>query len=370
MRPWRRHDVYVARAFWGSFGAVLLFFTLIFVLIDMAERLKQLNRYWDRVEEAGYAPLAALARFYATMIPFVWLRIIPLAAAMAGAFALARLARHQELVPLVGAGVSTRRVLLPILLSGALLAGLMVAARTSVVPALDREHQALGRLLTKRQPDRVAQVPHVHDAPGVRLSAAAFLPIKRRLEDAWITRRDEQGRLVEALRYPELAWQPEGGIWVATQGGLRIPLDDGGAGRYRYPIAPDTPAPLVSRFELIEILCEADNSLGLSFAQSRALMEAHPENGALAVRHHEQLTLPLSALVLLGLTLPFCVRFGRHSVLPGLISALGMGALFFASSRVLADMAGSGLVHPLVLAWLPTVVFGSLAVALYSGMRS
>ncbi len=171
MRPWRRHDAYVARAFWGAFGAVLLFFTLIFVLIDMAERLKQLNRYWERVEDAGYTPLAALARFYATMIPFVWLRIIPLAAPMAGAFALARLARHQELVPLVGAGVSTRRVLLPVLLSGALLAGLMVAARATVVPALDREHQALGRLLTKRQPDRVVQVPHVHDAPGVRLSA-------------------------------------------------------------------------------------------------------------------------------------------------------------------------------------------------------
>ena len=190
MRLWRRHDAYVTRAFWGAFGAVLLFFTLIFVLIDMAERLKQLNRYWERVEDAGYAPLAALARFYATMIPFVWLRIIPLAAPMAGAFALARLARHQELVPLVGAGVSTRRVLLPVLLSGALLAGLMVAARATVVPALDREHQALGRLLTKRQPDRVVQVPHVHDAPGVRLSAAAFLPIKQRLDDAWITRQD------------------------------------------------------------------------------------------------------------------------------------------------------------------------------------
>lgn len=373
--PWRKHDGYVLRAFLAAFGAVVLYFTLIVVLIDLAERLKLLNRNWDKVAEAGYAPVVALLEFYGTLVPFLWLRILPVAVPMAAAFALARLARHQELVVLVTAGVPMRRVVRPILLAGLLITGLMLAAKATVVPQLSRHNQALGRLLTKRQPDRIPQVPHVHDLESpaggsVRLSAAAFLPIKQRLEDAWVTRRDADGRLVEMLRYPELAWRESPAGWVATQGGVRIPMEGEDAGRYRYPVEPGSVAPLVSRLELVEILCEADNSLGLSFEQSESLMRAHPGNPALAVRHHEQWTLPISTLVLLGLTLPLCVRLGRGSVLPGLAGALGMAALYFATSRVCADLASLGTVHPLVLAWMPTVAFGSLAVALCAGMRS
>lgn len=373
--PWRRHDGYVLRAFLAAFGAVLLYFTLIIVLIDLAERLKLLNRNWDKVAGAGYAPVVALLEFYATLVPFLWLRILPVAVPMAAAFALARLSRHQELVPLVTAGVPMRRVVRPILLAGVVIVGAMLAAKATVVPQLSRQNQALGRLLTKRHPDRIAQVPHVHDLESggggsVRLSAAAFLPIKQRLEDAWVTRRDAGGRLVEMLRYPELAWRESPAGWVATQGGVRIPMAGEEAGRLREPLPAGSVAPLVSRVELVEILCEADNSLGLSFAQSEALMRAHPGNPALAVRHHEQWTLPIATLVLLGLTLPLCVRLGRGSVLPGLAGALGMAALYFGASRLCADLAGLGTVHPLVLAWMPTVAFGSLAVALLATMRS
>ena len=208
------------------------------------------------------------------------------------------------------------------------------------------------------------------DGGPLRLSAGAFLPVKERLEDAWITRRAPDGGLVEALRYPELAWRSSPPGWVATQGGLRIPLAGEDAGRYRLPIEPGALAPLTSRVELIAILCEADNSLGFSFEQSAALMHAHPESPGLAVRHHEQWTLPLSTLVLLGLTLPLCVRLGRGSVLPGLAGSLGLAALYTGVSRFLGDLAGTGAVHPMVLAWLPIVLFGSLAVALYAGMRS
>jgi lipopolysaccharide export system permease protein len=370
MTLWRRHDGYVLRAFLGAFGAVLVFFTLIVVVVDLAERVRFLTRNWERLEEAGHAPLGMLLSFYGTLIPFLWLRILPFAAPMAAAFALARLARHQELVPLVTAGVSMRRVVLPILVVGALLAAGMVVARATIVPELNREHQRLSRTLTKRLPDRIVNVPHVHDAEGGRLSAGAFQPLGRRLEDAWITFPGAAERPAEIQRYPELAWDAERGAWFAPQGGLRIPLDGEHGGRYRLPIEPGARAPLASGFELLEILCDADNSLGTSFKQSAALVRAHPDNPAVVVRHHQQITLPLSTLILLGLTLPACVAFGRHNALDGMLTALGLGALYFGASQLLADLAGTGSINPVVLAWLPTVVFGSLAASMLAGMRS
>lgn len=370
MRLWRRHDGYVARAFWGAFGAVLVFFTLITIVVDLAERLKRLDRYWERVKQAGYDPLGALVSFYATLTPFVWLRVIPVAASMAAAFALARLARHQELVPLVSAGVSTRRLVRPILLSGLLLAGVMVLARATLVPALNRENQALGRLLTRRQPDRINSVPHVHDATGARLSAAAFMPIGRRLEDAFVVRYDGDDGPLELLRYPELVWDGAARAWQAPQGGMRIPLDAEAGGFVRFPVEPGSHAPVAASVELLEILCDAGNSLGLSFEQSATLVRNNPDSPSLVLRHAEQLTLPFSTLVLLGLTLPFSVRLARHRVLPSLLGALLLVALYFLFGMLLASVARNGSWNPVVLAWLPNVLFGSLAVALLAGMRS
>lgn len=370
MTLWRRHDGYVLRAFWGAFGAVLVFFTVMTVVVDLAERLRKLGRYWDRMREAGYEPLGALLRFYATLTPFVWLRVMPIAAAMGAAFALARLARHQELVPLVAAGVPSRRIVRPILLSGLVLAGLMVLARATVVPTLNRENQSLGRLLTKNKPDRIEQLPHVHDASGARLSAAAFMPLGRRLEDAFLVRYDAAEGPLELLRYPELVWDEGAEVWRAPRGGVRIPLDREAGGFVRFPIEPGVQAPLQASVELIEILCDADNSLGLSFAESAALVRNNPGSPTLILRHAEQLTLPASTLVLLALTLPFSLQLTRGRALPRMLAALAVVALYYAFGLVLARVAQGGSWNPVVLAWLPNVVFGSLGAALLAGMRS
>jgi lipopolysaccharide export system permease protein len=370
MRLWRRHDGYVLRAFLGAFGAVLVFFTLLTIVVDLAERLKSIRENWEQVRALGYEPMGALTKLYATFVPFVWLRLLPLTVSMAGAFALSRLARHQELVPLVAGGVSTRRVLLPMLLAGLALAGATMAARATVMPTLNREHQALQRAFTKKRPDRVVDVKHVHDAGGGRLSAAAFMPLGRRLEDAWITFTEPDGTLKEMLRYPQLVWDEERAGWFAPQGGSRVPLDPTSAGVYVYPIEPGARAPLASSDSLLEILYESDNTLGLSIAQSAELLRAYPASPAVTLRHHEQFTIPLSILILLASTLALCTRLGPQSALPGLMASLALTGLYFGATHLANDLAGSGTVNPIVLAWTPTVLFGSLAFALFAGMRT
>jgi lipopolysaccharide export system permease protein len=369
---WRRHDGYVLRAFAGAFGGVLVFFTLMIVVVDLAERLKRLRENWDLVVKAGYEPYTALLKLYATLVPFLWLRLLPLIVSMAAAFALARLARHQELLPLVAGGVSTRRIVRPVLLCGVVLAGLMVLTRATIVPTLNREHLALQRLFREKHPDRVVDLKHVHDAAGGRLSAAAFLPLGRRLEDASITFRAPDGALTTIRRYPVLAWDDDVAGWRAPQGGERVEFGGtgDGSGWFVYRLEPDEPVPLASSVTLLEILYDADNSLGLSLAQSAELLRANPRSPDVMLRHHEQFTIPISTVVLLTLTLALCLRLGPHNPLPGLLAALGVTALFFGATQLCNDLALGGAVNPVVLAWAPTVVFGSIAAALYAGMRS
>ncbi len=90
MTLFRRHDRYVLKAFWASFGAILLFFTVIVIVVHLADRSGRLMRYAPHIREAGYDPVLVTIEYYATLIPFAWNLIIPVSAPIAAARTTAR----------------------------------------------------------------------------------------------------------------------------------------------------------------------------------------------------------------------------------------------------------------------------------------
>ncbi len=364
----RRHDRYMLKAFWGTFGAVVLFLTLISVVLDLAERLPRLYKFWDQLVAAGYDPFWAIAEFYATLIPFIWLQLLPFCVPVAAAFCLARLLRHNEIAPLLTAGVSMRRVLAPIVVSSVIVAGLMVFAREDVVPDLSRRHMTLSRILSRNEPDRITLVPHFHDVDGGRLSMAAYMPIARKIEQVEIQFFDDDGALTAFDWYPELSWDEQKKRWIAEGGGERIELEGGGApGTQRMRLEPGYVAPVSVSVSLLDITLMRSGGLGLSFSDSKELVDANPGNPRLTMMHQELFTSSASAVVLLLLALPFCIRVGPKRVL-AMGTAVGVTALYFGMGYLSSSMGGAGDLNPIVLAWLPTVVFGALGVTLFWGI--
>ncbi len=131
----RRHDRYVLKAFWASLGAVLLVFTVLSVVLDLSDRLSRVTRNWESIKDkSGREPGVVLVKFYVSLIPFIWMQMMAFCVPIAAAFSLARFNRHNEITPLLAGGVSMRRVLAPILVSGLLVALLILGARAWVVP--------------------------------------------------------------------------------------------------------------------------------------------------------------------------------------------------------------------------------------------
>ena len=363
----RKHDRYVLWIYLGTFLAVLCFFTLIVVVIDLADGMTKFSRQWESVKARGYEPSSLLVKYYLTLIPFIWMKILPFAVSIAAAFSLTRLARHNELVALAVTGVSFRRIVLPILGAGCVMAVLMVVAQHGAVSALSRQHAWLQRILEKRSPERVTKVPHFRDPGGARLAIDAFLPLSKEMESAWVSTY-EAGQLVEIHWYPELAWDAEKKQWLATRGGEALPNDGPDTGVRRFPMAPGTAAPLTASLDLLEVALTVSSGMGLSFDEARALADAHPQDARLQLGWHQLAITPISTVVLLLLVLPFCLRIGRRttSSLPAMTAALGMGGLFFGATYLCNGLATSGDLNPVVMAWLPTVVFGSLGLALFA----
>lgn len=366
----RRHDRYVLKAFWGTFLAVLLFFSVLVIVLDLSERVAKLTRFWGAIEAAGRSPIGVLAEFYGTLLPFMWLKLMPFCVPSAAAFCLARLIRHNELTPLLTAGVSMRRVVWPIVLSTVLIVLGMFVMQETLVPNLSRRNMETWRLLNRSEPDRISRVPHFHDAGGGRLSMEAYRPLARRMDAVMITFWDANGAPTEWYRYPELAWDEARRAWIAGHGGTRIPAKWDAPGEQQFPIGARSAAPLVASAALIEIALTAKKTPGLSLRQVAELADANPDSPHFVVLKHEMLTVPLATLVLLLLTLPFSFRVARRtkSAVPGMVGALIVAALFFGAHFLTGSLARAGDWNPVVLAWLPTVLFGSLGLSLYVGL--
>jgi lipopolysaccharide export system permease protein len=366
----RRHDRYVLGVYWASFGAVLLFFTSIVVVMDLAERLQRIVNDWSTLVDQGHAPGWLLLEFYGSFLPFILLKILPVSVPIAAAFALRRLSRRNELAPLVTAGVSTRRIVLPLVLSAVAVSAVMFAVRDLAAPSLGRRQMALSRLLTKRnKADRVTRVPHMDDAAGVRITMDAYWPGERRMEGVILTVRGADRRPHEARQYPVLTWDEDRRAWVAPRGGFRFDLVGSAAG-LRRPLTPGEAAPIRADAPLVEVTVTERATLGLSLAESRALVRADPENARLVIQHHKQFTEPLSAVVLLLLALPFLIPLDGRNALRAIGASLVGGGLYFAAALVTPGMGASGALNPVVVAWTPTVLFGSMGLALTLTMRS
>ncbi len=365
----RRHDRYVLRAFWSAFGAVLVFFTVIVIVIHMSDRLARLVRHWQPLRDLGYRPLAILAEYYATLVPFLWMQIVPLAAVLAAAFALTRLTRHNELAPVVTAGVSTRRLTLPILVAGAAIGGALFLMQETIAPRLNRRNLALERLINESDPGRDTEVPHFDDPGGARLSVAAFDTNDLRLEGAILVFRSPEGRIDEVRAYPALKWDPAG-RWIAEGEGTRYVLPPGGGDPQRVRIPVTEPVPLETDLDLFEVNTLKDAALGLSTHETGELVRADPDNPRIVMLHNQLFARAFVPLVLLLFGLPFCLGLGRRSAIPGTIAVLATGAVYYATSFLAESLAASGSLNAVFLAWFPVVAFGSVGLGLWATMDS
>jgi lipopolysaccharide export system permease protein len=85
---------------------------------------------------------------------------------------------------------------------------------------------------------------------------------------------------------------------------------------------------------------------------------------------HRHITYPLANLVLLLLGLPFAIHFERGSRIERVLGAIGMCAAYLLFDLICQNLGYNDWIHPVVAAWSPTILFGSLGVALFSGVKS
>jgi len=363
-------DRYILRSLLANYLIALGTMLSLYVVLDMFVNL-------DEFTEKGYSTTTVIQNVISYYRPNLFLYfaqlsgVIPLFAAMV---TIARMRKLNEMTAILASGVSLYRVAAPIVIFGMVTTALLIVdtewAIPSVAHQLARDHDDVGGQHTY-------QVLFLPDGDDKLLSAGSFHPLREDLQDLLVLVRDKDGAVMETIEADHATWQPPDemnarGRWVLERGvkTTRSRAAAGGIGPRENKVVTQ---PTVYESELGPKAIQMRQSEGwIGFLSLRELSDLEQRGGAsmnsIIRTKHSRRAGPIVSMVMLLLGLPFFLARSPGNVLTDAakcVTATGLCyVLNIVAQSVRSEMASA------LPAWLPILIFGTIAVVLIDRIKT
>ncbi len=365
-----RLDRYVGWTFASSYVTALFVVMGLFVIMDMASNLDDYLEPWP---DGSSASSTTIVLYYLFNTPILFLQAAPFITLIAGLFTLTRMLSSNEVGAVLAAGVSGRRLLLPIFLGGFVaMSGMVVlreASTNTVLPVRDSLHY----VLEEQSTDRVFKMLRMRDLSGSILRFMEYRPGSEGQPaegDGMLLVRREGAEWPWFVKAEHATYTERNGEWgLALEGGKRTEETES----RKIVTNVDWVAQADFEFSPGQALTyqrARRNPLELSFVEAMELARRDPDNVVYQTLMQYHLTFPLANLVLLLVGLPLMFRHDRGRGLEGVFKGLLLCLFFFAADFVCRNLGVQGALDPLLASWLPVLLFGSVGVVLFDGIRT
>ena len=365
-------DRYVLFAFLKNYVLSFMILVGLYVVLDMLFNFDDLMSVQTKEGLTGAASIWGLLKtiadyyFYQMFLIFVQMSgIIPIVAA---AFTLMRMSRQNEISAILSAGVPLLRIAMPIIIAAVVLNGLLLVDQEVIVPLLipklARTHNEAGL-----QIGNGFQIQSLQDEKRNLLLAAKYYPDPQApyMREVTIIERDEDLQPTAQITADRADWEPKRQQWRLQNARRVTGLDPSGkveieehhADPYRGGITPEEVS-LYRSNEYVNLLSteRINQLLSRSIYGSAALLKVK----------HTRFTQPLVNIIMLLLGIPSVLtrqpgQLRRAAVKTLVISGLCMATVFLSS--MLAGTPPNQMwaaTWPAIMAWVPIVLFGPVAV--------
>ncbi len=368
-----RIDRYVLGHFAQSYVTAMLLMTGLFMVIDMATNLDGYLETWN---DGTTVPASALLKFYVLNLPYLFLQVAPFVTLIAGMFTVAKLLKAREVTAVLSAGVSARRMLLPIFLSGIVLALGMFVAREAVGRGVAREREKVRDILDKQRFEEQYVDVAVIEASGSTVFLDRFFP---RPSDGGPPRVDGLTAILRTdTRYGTgkyIRIDARQAIWNGSGwdliGGSRATIDQSAQER----IHADEEITTLDGYEFTPELALTYKRakaapLELTFSEVQALMERDPDDTSYQTLWHYHLTFPLANVILLLIGIPLMFNHERGRATDRIALGGLLCVFYYSADFVFRTLGVKGQLSPLLSAWIPVLVFGAIGIMLYDSLKS
>ncbi len=369
-------DLYVARHFLGAYLVCGFSFLGLFAVI---EAFSKLDRFLN--QESNF--LVAIVQYNIAMVPTVYTNymgpIITLGAAM---FTLTALIRQNELCPLQAAGISVYRVCLPIFVLAVGMTGFTFFLQEKVIP---RYKHSIREALAVVRGKPLENLLCYDNENGYLIRVREYSPTRHIARDVDISERYPGGQPKKRIDANQMEWIPaknavseNDGRWVLHDVSIQrwdksgnLLLNERASTNFERLKSLKKEMDLKTTLRPIDLETGDLDISYLSWQELKTQYQRQPQHRHLAVKLHHHFAFPLSHVILLLLGIPFVLNTRNRNQFLSLALSFAICALFHLVSSISLNIANySAVFSPVLAAWLPVMLFGSLGITLFDHLPS
>lgn len=188
----KKLDLYIIKKYFSTFFFTVLLISMIAVVIDFSEKV---GKFIDK----PVTTKEIVVDYYLNFIPYINGLMWPLFAMIAVIFFTSRMAKNSEIIPILGAGVSYYRFLLPYILASTVIAGLLWYGNNYLIPNTNVGMNAFNEKYVKSTTKTMSTDIHCYINPNEKIYLRYF---KKRDTSGNIFRLEtfEDNRLIKYLK--------------------------------------------------------------------------------------------------------------------------------------------------------------------------
>ncbi len=362
-------DRVLLRAYLKAYVVCMVSLLSLYIIVDLFTNVEEFAEYHH-----GLIPvLQHIGAYYAYKTSYIFDRLCEAIVLLAAMFTVAWMQRNNELLPLLSAGVSTRRVLRPVLVGVCLMLSLSIVNQEFIIPRignylLNDRNDPLGEKEVLVQgaffePNGV----HIEGKLASRQSMVVYgfnVDIPESLAGGLVTLSAEK-----AYYYPP-GKSPRGPGWLLTH---TTPAE---LEHWDHPVLEMIePGKYFLRTEQITFDAVTRRQNWYVYASTRQLLHELSRSdstrlAAMAVIFHMRLTRPVLGFLLVILGLSVILRDQNRHVFLSAGMCLVLCGVFFGACIICKHLGDNEYLSPALAAWMPVLWFGPLSFALFDAIHT
>ncbi|MFO0965559.1 MAG: LptF/LptG family permease [Gemmataceae bacterium] len=365
-------DRQLLRSYFKAYLVCLVSLLSMYVVVDL---FMNLDDFAQGAKGVGQIALR-IGLFYGYKAVEIFDRLSEPVVLLAAMFTVAWMQRNNEILPLLSAGVSTRRVLRPVLIGAGIMLGLSVINQELFLPRIDTflvEHRT--------NTDKEVGVHGAFDANGVFLSGSSAVHSEQTVKNFVCVAPASANRdTITTVQAKEARYLPATADDVRSGGWMII----GATAPELPPSWKDTkilemivPGKFFLRTEVdFDALIRSRN--WFSYVDTPGLLSELNKGGAssttrlstLATVFHMRITRPILGILLVFMGLSIILQNHQRNIYISAGLCLVICLVFFACSFFCRWLGDSENLLPALAAWLPVFVFGPLSFVMFDAVHT
>ena len=356
-------DRYITRQFLGIFGICLSALFLIWLLIDLSDKISDFR---DTPSVIG-----TILYFYSARSPAILLLLLPYSLLLALLYSLGKLSSQREIIAVIQSGRSVIRTSLPLLVAGVFCSLLSLGLNYHWAPIAEGTQDEILATASGQQASEASKVLYRSPENNRLWMIGAFPPDYEKgkpLLNVEVTTTGENREIISRVSASHAKWDRATRSWT---------FENPVIGRFKPgdpPVFETRQAPLVidswpeTPWQLIKPGLEAAH-LGIpdlnTWLQASARHRGFADPSPYLTQWHYRWSQPFTCIVTVLLAAPLAIHFSRRGPGGGVFLAVVLSALMLLLSNISLAFGEAGLMRPALAAWLPNLAFALLGLYLF-----